>query len=78
MDDLLFPVKLVPLHFEVGFELRIHFDLFLLQAAALRLEFLSLLGGLRGKVVELGLENFDLTCKGLRLLLVRLSLGFSR
>ena len=78
LDDLLFTIKLVPLHFEVGFELRIHFDLFLLQPAALRLEFLSLLGGLRGKVVELGLETFDLRCKGLRLLLVGFSLGFSR
>ena len=77
LDDLLFPVKLVPLHLEVGFELRIHFDLFLLQTATLRLEFLRLFGGLRGKVVELGLETFDLICKGLRLLLVRLSLGFS-
>lgn len=78
LDDLLFSIKLVSLHFEVGFQLRVHFDLFLLQAIALLFEFLRLLGCLRRELFELRLQTFNLRCQGLRLFFVSLSLGFSR
>ena len=78
LDDLLFSIKLVSLHFEVGFQLRVHFDLFLLQAIALLFEFLRLLGCLRRELFELRLQIFNLRCQGLRIFFVSLSLGFSR